>query len=219
MLTLPMPIRRAALLGSGLALLGTAPASAGQLFRWTTSDGAVAYTDEWKRVPEAYRGQAERAWGSSLADYGRFTPADPGAEARYAERLAARLERLRALNAEPEIAPVAQSSLNPVAGLDLRSERRISERRLAGFDRSGRPVYRSTTRTRSVDEPTPAIAFAVNPADPAPVIVERRRVLDEDTGTTRHVTVVEQSGRVLGVIKPRVHMGPVHHGLEEDLER
>ena len=65
----------------------------------------------------------------------------------------------------------------------------------------------------------PSVAFAVDPSAPAPVVIERRRVLDGDTGFTRHVTVVEQGGRVLGVIKPRVHAGPIYRGSEEELER
>jgi hypothetical protein len=103
--------------------------------------------------------------------------------------------------------------------MDLRSSRRVTERRLVGFDRAGRRVYRRTDRMRSLDQPVPSVALPVDPNDPAPVIVERRRVLDGDTNITRHVTVVEQGGRVLSVIKPRVHGGPVYSGTEEDLER
>ena len=132
----------------------------------------------------------------------------------------ARLSRLRGIHASeaPVVTPMA-SVQHPVSGLDLRSSRQVSERRFVGFDRAGRRVYRRTSRMRTLDQPVPSLALPVDPSDPAPVIVERRRVLDGDTNVTRHVTVVHQGGRVLSVIKPRVHGGSIYSGTEEDLER
>lgn len=219
MLTLYTRIGGGALALAGLMMMAAAPVAAGQLYRWTTSDGTIAYSDDAKRVPEAYRASASRTSVKALEGYARFTPSDDGAQARYAEALEARLVRLRALNATeaPLAAPTAVQ--HPVTGMDLRSTRRVSERRFVGFDGAGRRVYRRTDRMRTLDEPVPSLALPVDPDDSAPVIVERRRVLDGDTNVTRHVTVVEQGGRVLSVIKPRVHAGPVYSSVEEDLER
>ena len=220
MLTLHTRIGCGALALAGLMMMATTPATAGQLYRWTTSDGTVAYSDDAKRVPEAYRASAARTTVKALGSYDRFTPSDDKAQARYAERLDARLERLRALNGtEAPVTTPTASVQHPVSGMDLRSSRRVTERRLVGFDRAGRRVYRRTDRMRSLDQPVPSVALPVDPNDPAPVIVERRRVLDGDTNITRHVTVVEQGGRVLSVIKPRVHGGPIYSGTEESLER
>lgn len=219
MLSLRGCLGRGALVVAGFVLSTAGPASAGQLYRWTTSDGTVAYSDDAKRVPVAYRARAARTTIRSLEGYDRFTPADADAQDRHAERLAARLERLRELNAPATpLAPVAAPG-HPVGALDLRSARRVSERRLVGFDRQGHRVYRRSDRMRSLEEPVPHVGLAVDPDDPAPVIIERRRVLDEDTGVTRHVTVVEQGGRVLGIVKPRVHAGPVYSSSEEEIER
>jgi hypothetical protein len=221
--TIRLPLLRSALLCAGC--LAAVPATAGELYRWVTTDGTVAYADDARRVPEAFRSRAVRAPVGSLGGYARFTPTDEAAQSRYQDRLAERLERLRAVNATGGAALADEAlELSPASGpalgdFALRSPRRIEERRRIGTTPGGQPVYRRTSRTRTVDEPLPQIAFAVDPADPAPVVVERRRVLDEDTGVTRHVTVVEQGDRVLGVIKPRVHAGPPYRGLEEDLER
>jgi hypothetical protein len=220
MLTLHTRIGGGALALAGLMMMAATPAAAGQLYRWTTSDGTVAYSDDAKRVPKAYRASAARTTVGELGSYARFTPSDDGAQARYAERLEGRLARLRAFNAtEAPVATPTAGAQHPVSGMDLRSSRRVSERRFVGFDRAGRRVYRRTDRMRSLDQPIPSVALPVDPNDPAPVIIERRRVLDGDTNITRHVTVVEQGGRVLSVIKPRVHGGPVYSGTEEDLER
>ena len=43
--------------------------------------------------------------------------------------------------------------------------------------------------------------------------------MSEGPGGTESFRALEQGGRVLSVIKPRVHGGPVYHGTEEDLER
>jgi hypothetical protein len=205
---------------AGLLVMTAGPAAGGQLYRWTTSDGTVAYSDDVKRVPQAYRARATRTTVDELESYGRFTPADDAAQARYAEGLEARLARLRAINGtEAPVATPTASAPHPVSGLDLRSPRQVNERRFVGFDRAGRRVYRRADRTRMLDEAVPSLNLPVDPNDPAPVIVERRRVLDSDTNITRHVTVVEQGGRVLSVIKPRVHGGPIYHGTEEALER
>jgi hypothetical protein len=220
MLTLHTRIGGGALALAGLMMMAATPAAAGQLYRWTTSDGTVAYSDDAKRVPKAYRASAARTTVGELGSYARFTPSDDGAQARYAERLEGRLARLRAFNAtEAPVATPTAGAQHPVSGMDLRSSRRVSERRFVGFDRAGRRVYRRTDRMRSLDQPIPSVALPVDPNDPAPVIIERRRVLDGDTNITRHVTVVEQGGRVLSVIKPRVHGGPIYSGTEEDLER
>jgi hypothetical protein len=220
--TIQLPLLRSALLCAGL--LAAAPA-AGELYRWETPEGTVAYADDARRVPDAFRARAARVRAGSLGGYARFTPADQAAQSRHAERLAERLERLRALNAPsgtdlaaaaPEPTPANEPALS---SFTLRAPRRIEERRRVGTTPSGQPVYERTSRPRTVDEPLPQIAFPVDAGDPAPVVVERRRVLDGDTGVTRHVTVVEQGERVLGVIKPRVHAGPPYRELEEDLER
>lgn len=91
------------LLVAGALTLGlAAPASAGGFYHYQTEDGVQAYTDDARRVPERYRGDAKFEASQSLSDYARHTGQDAAAISRYAERLEARIERLRAFNAEAE---------------------------------------------------------------------------------------------------------------------
>lgn len=85
-----------------------------------------------------------------------------------------------------------------------------------GGEIPGGPVR--TSRVRSTDEFVPAVNFNIDPYDEAPVIVEKKRMRDRDTMSTRHITIVRQGDRVLGIIKPRAHVQPPYFGDEEDLE-
>ncbi|HEU4427292.1 MAG TPA: DUF4124 domain-containing protein [Myxococcota bacterium] len=99
----------------GVVLLAVS-ASAGTLYRWTNADGVVAYADELKRVPEAYRASAEPVKTSSLSSYKQFTPA-PAAESKdYTQRLGEHVERLREVNeaAQPAPAPQGGQSIGQV---------------------------------------------------------------------------------------------------------
>ena len=220
MTTLRKWIFRSAFLSLGLVVAAGSSASAGELYRWVTSDGTIAFTDDAKRIPKAYRGEAKHTNTPSLRSFARFTPVDAKAEAERATQLEARLDYLRELN-EPEAAAlggVTAPAEPSVSHLDLRSEERIEGRKLVGF-RNGRPVYRRTSRPRSVDEPVPSLALPLDPDSTEPVVVEKRRMFDSDSGTTRHVTVVQQGERILSIVKPRARAGSVDFELEESLER
>ena len=220
MTTLRKWIFRSAFLSLGLVVAAGSAASAGELYRWVTSDGTIAFTDDAKRIPKAYRGEVKRTNAPSLRSFARFTPVDAKAEAERATQLEARLDYLRELN-EPEAAAlgaVTAPAEPAVSHLDLRSEERTSGRKLVGF-RNGRPVYRRTARPRSVDEPVPSLALPLDPDSTEPVVVEKRRMFDSDSGTTRHVTVVQQGERILSIVKPRARAGSVDFELEESLER
>jgi len=214
-----MLIRFPILLAVALGLVSVS-ASAEDLYRWTSGDGTVSFTDDAKRVPQAYQGQAQREPIGSLTGFSRFTPMDDQARSGYELALDERLAHLRALNAGADgTAPQAVAGeVHPIEGVQLQSLRRVDGRRRVGTV-NGRPVYRRTSRNRLVDQPVPSLSLPVDPGDPAPVVMEERRVLDGDSGATRHVTVIQQGDRVLGVIKPFVHAGPTYTGSEEELER
>jgi hypothetical protein len=157
-----------------LAALAT-PALAGTLYKWTTADGSVAFTDDPKRVPERYRSQIKTIQTGGLDAYERFTPSDGARQSEQQKRLQARLERLRALNAPPQaVAP--QMVVTPGPG----GESQI--------------LIRADRRT--------ALTIPKGTSDGEPVIVEEMRVRNPNAITTRHVTVVRQGDRVLSVIKP-----------------
>lgn len=81
------------------------PAMAGTLFKWTTEDGSVAFTDDPARIPERYRSQVKKIETRGLDSYERFTPRDSAGQSDQQRRLQERLERLRAMNqAAPHVA-------------------------------------------------------------------------------------------------------------------
>ena len=97
-----------AALGACLALV-VAQTAAAEMYAWRTDDGGYAYTDDKDQIPERYRAQAKLVSNASLKSYERYTPEDPQASARYAERLERRLATLRAVNAVAPQAPVAHA--------------------------------------------------------------------------------------------------------------
>jgi len=86
------------------ALLLGVPAGAGEIYSWRTEDGAYAFTDDAKAIPARYRDQVETRANADLGGYARLTAPAPGSTDAYAKRLARRLEYLRALNRELDVA-------------------------------------------------------------------------------------------------------------------
>ena len=103
---------------SGL-LLGS-PAVAGEVYSWQTEDGEVAYTDDPKKVPTRYRAQVSTRASEGLDEYERFTPADAKETSRYADQLAARLDRLRKLNGEQRAVSSKSDGAHGVASIRVR---------------------------------------------------------------------------------------------------
>ena len=92
--------RKARNVCAGLLALGlAAPAAAETVYSWRTEDGGYAFTDDEKAIPERYRAAAKPRQVGGLSGYERLTLEDPAATSRYAERLAARLDHLRSVNA------------------------------------------------------------------------------------------------------------------------
>jgi hypothetical protein len=162
---------------AALALAGFAlPASAESLFRWTAEDGSVAYTDDAKRIPERYRSSARQVETGGLAGYKQYSPTRAAGQAEYREQLAARLERLRALNESldreayyREAAAVQAAQAGPVAQV-----------------RVGRDLQ---------------LSVPSNVAAEGPVVVEDVRVRADGSVVTHHDTVVRQGDRILMVVR------------------
>jgi hypothetical protein len=188
-------------LAAGGALLAAAtPAAAGTMYRWKSDDGSISYTEDLKRVPERYRAKAEEITTDGLASYPRFTPTDATASKEYNEKLTARLDALRAWNAQTDpMAPRASlapaSAGHPVSAIQLNT---ASRRRVQ--DETGDYHW---TATQGIDSnPVPTVAFDADPNDPHPVVVERKRMIADGNVATELVTVVRQGDRVLSVIRP-----------------
>jgi hypothetical protein len=139
--------------GFVLALALSSAAQAGAIYRWTNADGVVAYSDELKRIPEAYRASAVAVKPSNLASYARYTPA-PAAESKtYRERLGEHVERMRALNDA-----VAAERLAPARALGALGDVRVNRKLSIALPESAR-------------------------ASDEPVVVEEHRVRDGNTTT------------------------------------
>jgi hypothetical protein len=182
-----------ALLGTGLLLGGVAlaGAAAADVFTWRTEDGGYAFTDDEKNIPSRYQGQARVKKLGGLDRYERFTPQDRSAIDRYEDRLAQRLERLRAFNATSSEA-----------------------RRRQGAQGEPQTI---TLRTGGDDEP--GVDLQLEPGD-EPVVVESVLVRSRGKAVAQNVQVTRQGDRVLAIVKPRSHEWNVSDVLdEEDLAR
>jgi hypothetical protein len=165
--------------GLGLSLAG--PALAAELYRWTTDDGTVAFTDDVKHIPERYRKVAKKISTGSLRDYTRYTP-DRSLTRNSEVALAERVDRLRAANAALETHPAA-SSLQPVQTVPPRDN----------------PFVRVSPQA------DPSLEVSASHESGGPLIIEQRRYRMEGGFVTRTDTVVRQGDKVIAIVKPMPH--------------
>lgn len=182
---------RTAALALGLGLFLLAPAALAEVYAWRTEDGGYAYTDDKDHVPARYAKQVKTLGSQDLENYERFTPQDDAASRDYAAKLSQRLERLRAMNA-PEMQAVAVS---------------------APATATGTPNMLSLSTGNSH---APEIQVPTGNGL-GPIVVEP--VLAKQTGDfrTRRVTVIQQDGKTLAVIKGNPHhFNPLDDIYNED---
>ncbi len=171
----------------GLTVALASAASAGTLWRWTNADGVVSFSDDAKRIPEAYRESATAVKTANLASYKRYTPAAAAESKTYTERLDAHIARMRVLNAEVEAERAAAVPPPPQGAVgDVRVSRKLSM----------------------------ALPESVRASD-EPIVVEEHRVRDGDT--TTHVYVVRQGERVLSVMRPHTNHSDANWGDIEEV--
>ena len=154
-----------------------ASASAGTLYSWKTEDGTFAYTNEKKRIPAKYKGEAKKSQFKSMESYARFTPGPKMDDTAYGDRIVQRLEVYHATDGEAAIAG-AGSHIGPQAYVKLE----------LGDDGN-------------------AIEIPVDQASggAGAIVVEHVRVKPgAGHSTSRHFRVVKQGDRVLAVIKDRL---------------
>jgi hypothetical protein len=178
------------------ALLLAGPAAAGgSYYTWRTEEGATAFTDDPRAIPEAYRGQTERRSLASLRGYERFTPSDGRATSDYAKRLDARLAYLRERRQHAVAAAAAERPA-----------------------RAGGPAI--ALRTGGESSPLLEITPVGGGASEEPVIVETLRAHAANRIVTRNNTVVRQGDRVLAVVRSRGREVNVNEDIhiEEELE-
>ena len=181
---------------SALAVLVWAGAAAADTayYTWQTEEGATAFADDLRSVPEAYRAQAQRRTLGKLSGYKHLTPTDARASQSYEARLDERLAYLREFNAQAAAARSAERGSAPSQTIALRT----------GGDQS------------------PLIELRTGPAaaDAGPVIVETLRAHAANRLVTRNNVVVRQGGETLAIVRSRGRewnvVDDIH--IESDLE-
>lgn len=168
-------------------LLGIAPMAGAEVYAWRTDDGGYAYTDDPDQIPARYRAQATARQRAPLTSYERYTRQDDDATARYAERLARRLQALRAANAEPSPAVAAASAVSPGT------------------------LMVSTGGENGSQIEVPMVASG------PPVVIDPGLTKRDGDFRTRRVTVVRQGDHTLAVIKGAQHnFDPIDSIQDED---
>jgi|GEM_PF-3268143 len=143
-------MRKLEMLLCGVALsLAAGAAGAETLYRWTNADGVVAFSDELKRIPEAYRAGAVKVETANLSSYTRYTPANPTQGAAYEQELAARTDRRRELNAAAaaDTAKLVAPATGPSLG-QVRVNGKLSLALPAGQAASDEPIVVEEHRVR-----------------------------------------------------------------------
>ncbi len=169
---------------AALAFVLGASASAGTLYSWKTEDGTFAYTNDKKRIPAKYKGEAETSNLGKMQNYERFTPGPQVDDKAYADRIVERLEVLRGGD-----------------GMAAASS--------AGDTAKTGPYVRLAVDGRNRTEID--IPIGADAGDIEPVIVENIRMKKTNgRQSTRHFKVVRQGDKVLAVIKDKKHESPAH---------
>jgi len=184
-----------ALVGTG-ALLAGGLASAEEIYSWRTQDGGYAFSDDEKAIPPRYRDRVEIRRTDGLEGYQRFTPKDDQATHRYEERLAARLEHLRALN---------RSVQTPSSG--------------APADSAAPAPPREQITLRTGRRDAPGIDITIS-GDGEPVVVEMIMMRPKGKMVSQNVQVTRRGGKTIAVVKPRAREWNVSDIIdEEDLKQ
>jgi hypothetical protein len=180
-----------ALVGTG-ALLTAGLATAEEVYSWRTQDGGYAFSDDEKAIPPRYRDRVEIRRTEGLEGYQRFTPKDDQATHRYEERLAARLEHLRALN-RPAQAPSSGAPADSAAPAPPRDQ--------------------ITLRTGRRDAPGIDITTS---GDGEPVVVETIMMRPKGKMVSQNVQVTRRGAKTIAVVKPRAREWNVSDIIDEE---
>ncbi len=167
------------------------PAAAESVYSWRTEDGGYAFSDDPKAVPARYRDQVTVRETRRLSDYKRYTPSDGAANERYAEQLTARLEHLRAVNADGVAAnaPRAEGGAQPRTSISLQSD----------------------------DDFNPAVQINEATGN-EPIVVDTLFTKPAGKIVTRQTTVVRQGDKILSIVRPRLREWNIATDIHDESE-
>jgi hypothetical protein len=175
-------------------LLAGGLASAEEIYAWRTSDGGYAFSDDEKAIPPRYADDVEVRRTGGLEDYRRFTPKDDPATRRYEQRLAARLEHLRALNGQA----TARSSGTPAG---------------SAAPAQALPRERITLRTGRTDAPGIDVTTW---GDGEPLVVETIQMRPKGKMISQNVQVTRRGDKTIAIVKPRAREWNVSDIIDEE---
>jgi hypothetical protein len=176
---------------AALALGGSAAAES--YYSYRTDEGAYAFTDDAKAIPEAYRAQARRHAMSPLRGYQRLTPSDARATSDYAKRLDARLSELRGMNQQASAERAARTGSGSAPTIAI--------------------------QTGGEDSPLLQVT-PVEGGSSEPVIVETLSAKPAGGIVTRDNTIVRQGDQTLVIVRARSREWNLSEDIhiESDLE-
>jgi hypothetical protein len=164
----------------GLAFSTSATAGSTTVYKWVKADGTRGYSDSQKRVPKEYRAKATTQKITTLSGYSKLTlEKGPEQKARLKE-LNERIAHLKELNA----------SLDAVSGtLPAVSSAPPGPSIIAGSS--------SGNRGGSFE----AVGIPFSTGSDSPIVIEKKRMLDPESRTTRTNTIYKQDGKVIAVLR------------------
>lgn len=182
------------LVAAAVAFAFAAPADAKVVYRWKTDDGVYAFTDDAKRIPEKYRGEAKATPMRSLQSYKRYTPAQRSGTQAYLKRTERSAAEMAKLNAR--LSPTGE----PVY---------VQEGAPSGEE----AVLRVGTAGNSDIE----IQTSNLEDSDAPIVIEQKRYYVPGLNSTRRDTIVRQGDKVLAITKPLPHQDDISTIPSEDV--
>lgn len=165
----------------GLAFSTSATAGSTTVYKWVKADGTRGYADSQKRVPKEFQGKTTTQTITTLSGYSKLTlEKGPEQKARLKE-LNARIAHLKELNASLDAAAgtLPAVSSGPPAGPSI----------IAGSSNGN--------RGGSFE----AIGIPVNSGSDSPIVIEKKRMRDPESRTTRTNTIYKQDGKVIAVLR------------------
>ena len=186
---------RLLLLAGGLVVAFTLSAAAG-IFSWRTEDGGHAFADDIDAVPERYRPRVVERRSRSISNYGRYSANDSQATARYADQLATRLVRLRALN---------------------RGQAARRGERQATASNGEAPDY-LTVRTGSRNGGGVDISTPITGAE-APLEIDTVYMKRKNSFVTQPVRITRRGDKIISIEKPRNRQWNLADALDEEAVR
>ena len=183
--------KRTWILASASLIAAALPAApiAADVIAYRTDDGVFAYTDDHKKVPARYAGDAVTVHDSALHSYPRLTVEDSLTTREVTARLEKRLDYLRQVNAASQAERAVASNAagrRTVVSIPTSSGTRIGEDG-AGFI-----------------APSPSIDVASSQSD-EPIVVEPILTKEGDRVRTRRATIIKQGDKILAIMKGRSH--------------